>query len=287
MKNIVWLVSYPKSGNTWFRMFLANYKKNAVDPVSLEDIESTRIASNAVDFEEHIGLNPFELYSNEVDLYRPDLYRILSKEAEKNGEGRLYKKVHDAYGLNCEGEPLFPQEVSKCAVYFVRNPLDVCVSYANHGAKNIEKTMAFILSEESSLAGNKSGQLRQRLMSWKSHVRSWKDQSLIPIHFVRYEDMLQNSVETFGKIIRFMGLRYDEEQLERAVLHSDFKQLKQMEQVDGFRERLQQSKHFFWKGKAGNYREYLSEEQQNSLVEYNYDVMKLLGYFDKNGKLTV
>ncbi len=286
MKNIVWLASYPKSGNTWFRMFLANYQKDTENPVSLEEIESTSISSNAVDFEEQIGLNPFELFPDEVDLYRPDLYYIQSKEAEKNGE-ISYKKMHDAYTLNRNGEPLFPADISNGVVYFVRNPLDVCVSYANHSAKKIEKTLDFILDENSSLAGKKGGQLRQILMSWKSHVQSWKNQSVIPIHFVRYEDMLQKPVETFGEIVRFMGVECNEERLKRAIINSDFKNLQQMEQEQGFREKMQLCENFFWKGKIGNYREYLSEGQIQRIVEYNYDTMKEFGYIDKDGRLTV
>lgn len=286
MRNIVWLTSYPKSGNTWFRMFLANYLKNTAEPVSLEEIESTPIASNAIDFEEITALNPFELTADEVDLYRPDMYRALSEEAEKAGK-TSYKKTHDAYTLNKNGEPLFPEEVSKSAVYFVRNPLDVCVSYANHSAKEIQNTFALLLNEEASIAGRKSGQLRQILLAWKRHVQSWKNQIQIPVHFVRYEDMQQKPVETFGGIIRFLELEYQEERLEQAIRHSDFTLLQQMEQENGFKERLQQSKKFFWKGKIGNYREYLSEEQIQRIMEFNYDTMKEFGYIDEEGRLTV
>ena len=81
MKNITWLASYPKSGNTWFRIFLANYLSNSDNPISLDEIEQTPIASSAIDFEEIVGLNPFELTADEVDLYRPDIYQTLSKEA--------------------------------------------------------------------------------------------------------------------------------------------------------------------------------------------------------------
>ena len=73
MKNIVWLASYPKSGNTWFRMFLANYLHERETPASLDEIEKTGISSSAPDFERETSLNPFELYADEVDLYRPDV----------------------------------------------------------------------------------------------------------------------------------------------------------------------------------------------------------------------
>lgn len=286
MKNITWLASYPKSGNTWFRIFLANYLSNSDNPISLDEIEQTPIASSAIDFEEIVGLNPFELTADEVDLYRPDIYQTLSKEAKESGK-ILYKKVHDAYTLNAKGEPIFPDEATHCAIYFVRNPLDVCVSYANHSADNIENKANFILNEEASIAGKKSSQLRQILMSWESHINSWKNQNRIRTHFVRYEDMLQKPMETFGGIIQYLGLDYDQENLERAILFSDFKLLQQMEQENGFREKAQVCKSFFWKGKIGNYKKYLTEEQIEKIVNYNSETMKEFGYLDKEGNLTV
>jgi len=286
MKNIVWLVSYPKSGNTWFRMFLANYLKNKPEPASLDEIESTPISSCATDFEEAIGLNPFELTAEEVDLYRPDLYRILSQQQEIGAE-ISYKKTHDAYTVNATGEPLFPKEITRVAVYFVRNPMDVCVSYANHSAGKIDSTLNLLLNEEAQVAGNREGQLRQKLLSWKSHVKSWREQTLIPVHMVRYEDMQQSPTATFGSVITFLGLEYDEVRLEKAILNSDFKLLQQMEHENGFKEKPQKSKNFFWKGKIGNYREFLSEEQVKRIVDYNYDTMKEFGYIDSEGILTV
>lgn len=285
-KNIVWLASYPKSGNTWFRMFLANYLKKADKPLDFEDIESTGIASSAVDFEGETGLNPFEMYPDEVDLYRPDMYRALSKKYEEKGN-HVYKKTHDAYTFTKDDVPMFPAEISKGAVYFIRNPLDVCVSYANHSAGKVEKTIKLILNEEGSIAGKKHGQLRQKLFSWQGHVNSWKNQCKIPVHFVRYEDMVQSPIETFKSIVKFLDLDYDSERLKTAIKNSDFRTLQQKEQEKGFGEKMQKCERFFWKGKIGNYREYLSEQQIQEIVDYNYETMKAYGYIDINGKITV
>jgi len=286
MKNIVWLVSYPKSGNTWFRMFLANYLGNTMQPIPLEEIESANISSDAIEFEEIIGLNPFELTPDEVDLFRPDWYRIQSMRVESAGV-TCFKKTHDAYIINGNGEPIFPEEVSRCAIYFVRNPMDVCVSYANHSAGDINKKLCLLLKEEAFVAGSRRGQLRQKLLSWGSHIKSWQSQTLIPMQIVRYEDMLRDPFVAFGSILTFLGLEYDEKRLGRAILNSDFKLLQQMEQENGFREKMQKCKNFFWKGKIGNYREYLSEDQIKRIVEYNCDTMKQFGYIDNQGLLTV
>ena len=284
MKNIVWLASYPKSGNTWFRMFLANYQANIESPLLFSDITEASIASSAVDFEEQISLNPFELTPDEVDLYRPELYRILSDE---NPHDILYKKVHDAYIRNEKDAPLFPAEVSRAAVYFVRNPLDVCVSYANHSASNVAKTVNFILNKEASLAGQKNGQLRQILLSWQEHYLSWSKQQQIPVCVVQYENMKRTPMEAFGGIIRFLGLEYNEERLYRSIVNSDFKLLQQMEKEGGFKEKMQKCKSFFWKGSIGNYKNYLSEEQIQNIINANFEAMLELGYINVNGELTL
>ncbi|PHR68770.1 MAG: sulfotransferase [Lutibacter sp.] len=285
-KNIMWLASYPKSGNTWFRMFLANYLKNDEEPVSLDEIESTPIASSPVDFEETMGFNPFEMGLDEVDLYRPDMYKIITQDTEDENEV-FYKKIHDAYTLNTNNIPIFPAEVSIGAVYFVRNPLDVCVSYANHSSSNIKRKVKLILNEKGDVAGRKTGQLRQIMLSWKSHYDSWKSQTEIPVHIVRYEDMKQTPMETFGAIIKFLKLDYDKERLGRAIVNSDFKLLQQMEAETGFKEKAQFCENFFWKGTIGNYKEHLSEKQIERIVTYSKETMIELGYIDSKGKLTV
>ncbi|MDD4921046.1 MAG: sulfotransferase domain-containing protein [Bacteroidales bacterium] len=286
MKNLIWLVSYPKSGNTWFRMFLANYQKNLPMPISLAEIEPTPIASSSVGFEETIGLNPFDLTPKEVDMYRPEMYRAISIGTEKENKD-LYCKAHDAYTLNEANEPIFPEDVSKKAIYFVRNPLDVCVSYANHSTLNIETTVNLLLNEKTFLNGKRNRQLPQKLLSWKSHIDSWQQQSSISTHFTRYEDMQIKPVETFGTIIQYLGLEDNDERLAKAIAFSDFSILQQMEQKDGFSEKMDSCNSFFWKGKIGNYRNYLSPKQVERIVEYNYDKMKEFGYIDEQGHLTV
>ncbi len=284
MAKVVWLVSYPKSGNTWFRMFLANYTSDSLTPLALGDIKETPISSNAEEFEEETGLNPFELTPEEVDLYRADCYR---SQATRVADHLLYKKTHDAYSMNSMGTPVFPADISYGAVYFVRNPMDVCVSYANHGATEIEHIVKLMINEDASIAGKRAGQLRQMLFSWEGHYRSWHTQTEIPLHTVRYEDMINNPVETFGSIVRFLNLEFDLSRLKRAISNSDFDVLKKFEKEQGFKERMQNCDNFFWKGKIGNYRNFLNKEQTDRLVSNFSALMSELGYIDKKGMLTI
>ena len=38
-RTLVWLASYPKSGNTWLRAFLANYFIDTAQPVSINEMQ--------------------------------------------------------------------------------------------------------------------------------------------------------------------------------------------------------------------------------------------------------
>ena len=73
--------------------------------------------------------------------------------------------------------------------------------------------------------GGLSDQLRQRMLSWSGHVRSWMDESGLPVHMVRYEDLHRNTEATFCEVVRFCGLPYDEARVLKAVAFSDFHEL--------------------------------------------------------------
>ncbi len=131
MKSIVWLASYPKSGNTWLRVFLANYIAGEESAVLPNEIESYTRIYGGNEFEEVTGLYPSELTQDEIDLYRPDFYRHYALK-NQDSDYPLMVKIHDAYTFNNNNQPIFPQDVSRVAIYVVRNPLDVCVSYSSH-----------------------------------------------------------------------------------------------------------------------------------------------------------
>ena len=283
MTNTVWLASYPKSGNTWFRMFLANYLSDRDRPATLEEIQRTHIASDARFFEVQTGLNPFEMKPEQVDLYRPFLYQREAAMAIEEGTLPLFKKTHDAYTINSRGEPLFPEQISLGAIYFIRNPLDVCASFANHNVQPVERTVQFMLNENAFLAGKRDGQLRQLMGTWSNHVQSWHQQQRIPVHTARYEDMVMQPVQTFTDIARFAGLETDPERVATALEYCRFDVLQQQEQEMGFGEKTQGCNAFFWKGKVGHYREALSSEQVDALVEANKTSMQQFGYLHPDG----
>lgn len=277
MSGIVWLASYPKSGNTWFRVFLTNLLRNADTPADINTLESTPIASNRSLFDEVVGYEASDLTLSEVDGLRPQVYEHLAATAAET----LYMKVHDAYTLTASGTPLFPDSATWRALYFLRNPLDVCVSFAHHSAAEIEKMLQGMGNVEYAIAAatdHPPRQLRQRLLSWSQHVLSWVDAEAFPVLVVRYEDMHLRTVETFSKAAAFAGLPHDPERVARALGQSSFAELQHQERLHGFREKLPRAASFFRQGTIGSWRQHLTPAQAQRIVGTHHEVMQRFGY---------
>ncbi len=282
MKHIIWLASYPKSGNTWFRAFLANLLSDADTPVDINALDTGPISSARMPLDEVLGYDSSDLTHDEVDRLRPALYARLAERASP--ERPLFVKVHDAYSELPDGRPLFPPAVSIGVIYLVRNPLDVCVSLSHHaGRSEYQKTVEVMNQKDHCLAGrpgHRSAQLRQRTCDWSGHVRSWIDAPGHTVHVVRYEDMKSRPLETFTAAAWAFSLPADQDRIRKAIRFSSFEELKKQEMAHGFRERLHADREFFRKGKIGSGRETLSAGQIAQLSSCHAEVMAQFGYAD-------
>ena len=260
-KNIVWLASYPKSGNTWFRIFLSNLRSEQTAPIDINEIQTNGIFSSKAIFEKATGVDASNLTNRETDLLRPDVFRYYSNRMDS----LLFIKAHDAYTYLSNQQPIFPSNVSYGAIYFIRNPLDVAVSFAFHNGKTTEK--AHLALNKNTMLGKLNtyqNQLPQQLLTWSNHVESWNTQEKIPILILRYEDMKSDTLNTFRKAVRFLGWNYSDEIIQLALEKSSFKKLKEQEIEKGFNERLKNQKQFFRSGQSGDWENHLTEEQVNS-----------------------
>ncbi len=283
MKGIVWLASYPKSGNTWFRTFLTNFLRNGDAPANINDLDGGPIASARRPFDEAVGYDSGEMTPEEIDRLRPEVYLHQTREAKEP----MYCKVHDAYTFLPDGRPLIPPEATACVLYFIRNPLDVAVSFAHHsGHDRFDRTIRQMRTAENSFCetdATEPNQLRQKLLTWSRHVTSWVDAPAIRVHVARYEDMKLRAEETFGAAVRFAGLPADPERLRKAIEFSRFEVVRKQEEKDGFGERMPRAKSFFRKGEVGSWRESLTPEQAAMIVADHGTVMRRFGYLNDNG----
>lgn len=302
MKKFIWMASYPKSGNTWFRAFLANLISNSDKPVNINklsfgsnegknapdeevcEVDSGGIASARGPLDTALGYDSADLPLDQVDRLRRELYLYRAKD-----EKPMFVKVHDAAFRLDDGQLLFPAEATKAVLYFIRNPLDVCVSFAHHSGKSdCRRSLLAMGRKNLAVCGNPRrhhDQLRQRMGTWSDHVKSWTDNKEYPLHVVRYEDMKLKTEETFTAAAQFAGLPADKERIDRAIHFSKFEELSKQEQAEGFRERLHADRKFFRKGEIGSWRESLNSEQAERIVREHSEVMKRFGYLSENGDL--
>jgi aryl sulfotransferase len=273
---IVWLASFPKSGNTWFRILLANLAAGEKGPADINDLDEG-IASSRHAFEAATMLDSGLLSHDDIDCLRPRVYEAIATEAT----GQRWFKVHDAYTATELGEPLLGRHVARAAVYLARDPRDVAVSLAFHNSTTIDDAIKLMNAAEGAIFRGGKGlapQLRQKLTGWSGHVASWLDQTDVPVHLVRYEDLAAAPADCFAAALRFVGRSATPAEIERAVRHADFAELQRQESEKGFRERLSRTAPFFRSGRAGGWRTALTEEQVNTIEECHGSVMARLGY---------
>ena len=278
MGGIFWLASYPKSGNTWFRAFLHNLNSENDTPADINEIRTGSIASGRGWLDEVLGFDTSDLSQAEIERLRPEVYAWSSHEDEIG-----YHKIHDAYTLLPNGEPLVSRQGTLGALYIVRNPLDVAPSSANHMNCTIDQAITFMGDDEFSVArAHASNQVRQRLLSWSGHVTSWVDAPGLKVEVVRYEDMLARPLETFTRAAAFLELSTESPRVERAIQFSSYEELSRQEDEGGFSERPDHTQKFFRRGEAGGWRDTLTPEQVKQIIADHGAVMRRFGYLDDN-----
>jgi aryl sulfotransferase len=275
---IDWLASYPKSGNTWMRLLLANYYSETDEPHDINKPGVTNgIASSRFLFDNHLGINSTDLTDDEAMQLLPDLFLQMTQASDR----RHWMKVHDAQAMLSEGHWLFPPESSGSIIYLIRNPLDVAVSRAFHdGHGDMEKAVTSLCDPEATISGRSKSQLRQILGDWSHHVKSWVDQNAIPVLVVRYEDMLADTGQEFCRVLAFARGEelIDHERVKRAVHNTSFETLQAAEAKSGFREITSRQERFFRKGKAGDWKNHLTDAQAARINHVHKEMMSRFDY---------
>lgn len=292
MTRTIWLASYPKSGNTWFRMLVANLSAKDGKPADINDLqESAAIASARGQFDRLLLIDSGLLTHEETDCLRPRVYEELARGAEDDEYDKpqdalpvRFVKVHDAYTMTPMGEPLLAgRRGADGAIVIVRDPRDIAPSLANHNNSSIDDAIAFMSDHHAGFCvktNRQHSQLRQQMPSWSGHVASWLDQADIPVHLVRYEDIQADTFGTFRRALDFAGRPARVEDIQRAVGFADFAELRRQEEDAGFRETLRRDlgATFFRRGEVGAWRDELTAEQVTRIEAAHAPMMRRLGY---------
>lgn len=285
MENVVWISSFPRSGNTWLRCFLTGLLQPNLD-LNLDNLHTVHCANREL-VEQSLCFSTGDLTADEINKLRPDVYRHWSEYWKSSSP--LFVKTHDCYNGQPHGTPIFPADVSRATIYLIRNPLDVCVSYAKFWGNNDYDTAAdYICDRQHSHPLDQHdlfGQLFQHISDWSSHVKGWSGNRDIPTKIVKYEDMKKTPINAFLGIVQFLQLPYDECEVRMALEKCDFAILQKSERQSGFKDRPYRGGQFFRQGAINSWRSRLEPHTVKKIINCHAEEMIKHGYLGKDGTL--
>lgn len=277
-KQIVWLASYPKSGNTWLRCFLDAYLMGEVDINNiLCSVQDDIAAAHQIGDGGDVTKLPIDIQQ----LTRPmALLRQVRAYNEMNPVTPLFMKSHSPNYI-ANGIELFPPALTKKIVYIVRDPRDVVISFAKHMGTDLDIGVKWMNDKYRTLT---STDIRTAdfLGAWDAHVLSFLNDDIRDVLIIKFEDIRANPVQEFTKVIQHVGLELDHAKVRKSVELTALDRLKNQEEEKGFKESSPHAKDkFFGKGEIGGWKGKLTQKQRYRLEKDLGSMMKRLGYLKR------
>lgn len=216
----IYLVSYPKSGNTWLR-YLLTY---AIWP-DLGQIDLVDMARLVPSFN-----------------LQHDAEAMLDPNAPCNRLPHRIIKEHFAYNR-------IAKKYVQNTIYLVRDGRDAIVSYWHFCNERDSTNISFKEFIKLSASPNHS------YGPWGDHVRGWQKANLNSYILIRYEDMLHDTAGCLRDLLNFIGISRNNNIIEQAVEKASFKSMKKIEQEKGLNLDQLKKVNFIRQGKAGSWEE--------------------------------
>lgn len=273
---MIWILSYPKSGNTWLRIMLALAKHRG-------QVDAETLVANLRDYAPwEADLKWFEPFLSggsgssgmkDILAARPRAQAAM----EKASGGDAIVKSHNIVAT-MDGTPLFPQGPDHRAVHLVRNPLDVAVSIMHHMGLSQEEAARAMLNPRLIMPrGPKSAW--EFYGSWERHTRRWVEAPPYPVVHVRYEDLVASDTAVLSRVLAHAGLSVSEDDVPALYNETAIAKLRAAEDRVGFNDvPSAKSENFFRSGTTGAWKSELSADVRETIVKACGPMMGHFGF---------
>ncbi len=274
---IIWLASYPKSGNTWIRLFL----------------DSLFIASNEFNINQNF-IQQFPLRSNfdgltgNINNQREFAKYCISAQQKINLDRKIkIFKTHNAFWNWNNGEFFFTDEKQTLGVlHIVRDPRNIVTSILNYFHKQNYSNAIDFMKKNRVLGGDEDEHgLPTIIGSWSNHYKSWrkfKKNNLL----IKYENLLKKPEEEFFKITNFLknigNFEFSNKNILKAIDNCRFNNLSKQEDIHGFvgnsDTNKKINKKFFNLGPNNKWEDILDDKTRLEIEKLFYEEMIDIGY---------
>ena len=275
---IIWISSFPKSGNTWVRSIISSlvYSDDGIFNFDLiKKIDQFPLRKHFIEFTKDIG-----------NIHSVKKYWVLAQDKINLDNKPKFLKTHQI-NCNLDGYSFTNKDNTAATIYIIRDPRNVIGSISNHFSVSIEEAKNIVLGGRVLINKDKSYEhdVVTLLGSWSEHYKFWtkKNNNLL---LLRYEDILLDPKKQLKKIIlfleKFIKFKIDNSKENNIIKSTSFKNLQDLEDKIGFNESIVSKKNkkikFFNLGSRNNFKEYLDKKIQAEIETKFFIEMKELGY---------
>ena len=291
---IIWLASYPKSGNTWVRTIINQIIFNDVkskDEVfdNLSRIKRYPSKTDIIGLPQISNTNSFtKEQKKEVIDFTVKYWQKSQENINKNNKINILKTHNMLCNINLDGKDYSFTNLENTigVIHIVRDPRNIVTSAKNHFSLSNEEESVEMICDNYNWTGFTDNEVPQLLSSWANHYNSWKKFPKNNL-LIKYEDLVSDVKKEVLKIIKYLSNYFEykisDKVIEEIERNTSFENFKELENVGKFDENsinkiTGEKKTFFNLGPHNNWKKILKKESVDKIETQFNNEMSELGY---------